>query len=72
MDHLAGDHLPIALTLRCRFDEHAPATCLVEYDEGCVCWPDRLQALCAQHAQSGLSEMPGRLVAVLRAEGEAD
>ena len=55
----------VRLHLLCRFDEHAPATHLVEYSRGCVCWPDRLQALCAQHAHKGLSEMPGRVVAVL-------
>lgn len=39
-------------TLKCRFDCADAPVVLVEFEEGgCICWPDRLQALCRQHLQ---------------------
>lgn len=35
--------------LKCRFDCDDPAVAIVYCETGCVCWPDRLQALCMQH-----------------------
>jgi hypothetical protein len=64
MSELKADHT-VELRLRCRFDGHSEAAVLVEYEHGCVCYPDKLQALCFQHAHSGLAEKPGRVVAFL-------
>lgn len=62
---MSDDPITVELLLRCRFDGHAEAYVLVEYDHGCVCFPDRLQALCLQHAHKGLDAKPGRIVAYL-------
>ena len=38
--------------LPCRFGCHEPAVGLFWLPRGCVCYPDQIQALCAQHAIS--------------------
>ena len=56
------------LDLDCRFhpDCSDKAALLVEYAHGCVCFPDRLQALCLQHAQRGLdNNRDGRVIAFI-------
>jgi len=39
--------------LRCRFDCDSPVVGVYLAPQGCICWPDKLQALCAQHAIKG-------------------
>lgn len=35
--------------LRCRFGCDSPVVAIVHTPQGCHCWPDPVQALCAQH-----------------------
>lgn len=43
---------PTLEELRCRFGCAGPVVGIYHTPEGCICWPDRVQALCAQHALS--------------------
>jgi hypothetical protein len=36
--------------LKCRFGCDAAVVGIYHAPQGCVCWPDPVQALCAQHA----------------------
>jgi hypothetical protein len=36
--------------VECRFGCNAPPIGIFHVPEGCHCWPDTVQALCAQHA----------------------
>lgn len=40
--------------LTCRFGCKSPVAGLYHAPDGCICWPDKVQALCIQHAQKGL------------------
>lgn len=54
------------LNLKCRFGCTDPAVVLVEFDDGgCVCWPDKVQALCAQHWQTSEPIKGARAIASL-------
>lgn len=54
------------LNLKCRFGCTDPAVVLVEFDDGgCVCWPDTVQALCAQHWQTSEPIKGARAIALL-------
>ena len=37
-------------TLRCRHGDSNPVAGLYHAPEGCICFPDPVQALCSQHA----------------------
>lgn len=36
--------------LRCRYGCAAPVVGVFHMPDGCACWPERVQALCGQHA----------------------
>lgn len=56
----------------CRFGCRDAAVAIVHYQHGCHCWPDPVQALCAQHLVKGLQNNEGRVVARLgRGDREA-
>lgn len=41
-------------TLKCRFGCDSPVAGLYHAPEGCICFPDMIQALCQQHAVKGM------------------
>lgn len=49
----------------CRFGCASPAAAIVYYPQGCICWPDVLQALCGQHVVDGIQNNDGSVVAWL-------
>jgi hypothetical protein len=63
----------LEVDLPCRFGCKERAALLVHYEpSACLCWPDHLQALCLQHAQRGLENSPGRVVAFITAPATED
>lgn len=36
-------------TLKCRYGCEGGVFVIVEVEDGCACWPDKIQALCHQH-----------------------
>lgn len=54
----------------CRFAEkgcRSPAAEVIYVPNGCLCWPDPVQALCEQHLETVESDGPARLIYNLRA-----
>jgi len=45
-------HRQTLAELKCRFGCSSPVVAIVHAPQGCHCFPDPVQALCAQHAQS--------------------
>lgn len=41
-------------SLQCRHGCDAPVAGLYHAPDGCLCWPDHIQALCEQHAVKGM------------------
>lgn len=50
----------------CRFGCREPAAEIVYVPEGCICWPDPVQALCEQHLITLESTGPTRTLLDLR------
>jgi dCTP deaminase len=50
----------------CRFGCRAPAVGIFYVPEGCICWPDPVQALCAQHVVTAESIGPVREIVSFR------
>lgn len=48
--------------IKCRFGCDSPAIGIYHVPEGCICWPDPVQALCIQHFITAESEGPITLV----------
>jgi hypothetical protein len=44
--------------LKCRFGCSSPVFGVYHLPEGCVCWPDPVQALCLQHSITAQSTGP--------------
>jgi hypothetical protein len=44
--------------IECRFGCKSPVVGVFHTPQGCVCWPDPIQALCAQHANEAQSTGP--------------
>lgn len=40
--------------MTCRFGCDSGVVGLYSAPSGCICWPDKIQALCAQHAVKGM------------------
>jgi hypothetical protein len=57
-----SDDIPAVIVgIPCRFAERgckSPAIGLYYIPLGCLCWPDPVQALCAQHAEKVESDGP--------------
>ena len=56
--------------VRCRFGCKSPVIGIFSMPNGCVCWPDPIQALCSQHANKAQSVGP--IIPLLWHEWEAD
>jgi hypothetical protein len=57
--------------LKCRFGCAHPIG-IYHIPKGCACWPDPVQALCAQHFIKAQSDGPITLIVELTVEGKHD
>ena len=48
----------------CRFGCKSPSIGIYYVPEGCICWPDPVQALCAQHFINAESE--GHIICIVK------